>query len=219
MIWRSVSFGLTAIIYGCQLDNRNWKLNNQYSPPLLSLLPGFYSIWSQTFISPSCVYYVSILCSSGTAASQTNTLSIPSTTLIPAPANKTLLILGTALISTLLSHTQAEPSSHRPSLQTRDIVACNNSLTWDQSAPWGSCCFVLPRAANACALAPLSALQHFHVFACLSDSFHVAFPLLCTVARFLQLSIFRAVCTLDLALRLRCYRVAKCDTFSRLASR
>lgn len=31
MIWRSVSFGLTAIICGCQSENRNWNENNQCS--------------------------------------------------------------------------------------------------------------------------------------------------------------------------------------------
>lgn len=30
-IWISVSFGLTAIIYGCQSDNRNWNQNNKRS--------------------------------------------------------------------------------------------------------------------------------------------------------------------------------------------
>lgn len=166
------------------------------------------------FISPTYFCYTSILHSPSTATSQTNRLSIPSITLIPTSANRSLL----TPVSALLGHTQAKLPSHGSSLQRRDAVFCNNSSTRRQPRPWGSHCFVLPRAANACVLAPLSALRHFHFFACLSDSFHVAFPSLCSIER-CQLSIFCTVHVLDLMLCLRCYQAAKCDTFSRLASR
>lgn len=169
------------------------------------------------FISPTCFSYISILHSPSTATSQTNIMSLPSITLIPTPANKSLLTLGTLVLS-LLSHTQAKLPSHRSSLQRRDAVFCNNGSTRRQPGPWGSHCFVLPRAANACVPAPLSALWHFHFLAHLSDSFRVAFPSLRSIAR-CQLSIFCTVHVLDLMLCLRCYRAAKRDTFSRLASR
>lgn len=83
------------------------------------------------FVSPTYFCYTSILHSPSTATSQTNRLSIPSITLIPTPANRSLL----TPVSALLGHTQAKLPSHRSSLQRRDAVFCNNSLTRRQPDP------------------------------------------------------------------------------------
>lgn len=85
----------------------------------LSLFPDITKIY---FVFPTHVSYTSILHIPSTAAWLTNTLSIPSITLIQSPANKSLLPTGAALISALLSRTQAKLPSHRPSLLRRDII-------------------------------------------------------------------------------------------------